>query len=72
MFGYTRKLMWSGIGFTFFITALCIEVYPLINNFWTKAKIQSNNMNSPDFSFDKKGYSLYLTNREMFVNQWTR
>lgn len=63
LFGYTRKLLWSGIGFTFFITALCIEVYPLINDFWTKTHLQGNNANIPDFSFDKKSYNIMLSNR---------
>jgi hypothetical protein len=39
LFGYTRKLVWSGIGFNFFILAFCIVFYPLINDFWTKTQI---------------------------------
>ncbi len=63
LFGYTRRLAWSGIGFTFFIIAFCIEVYPLINDFWTKTGIQSNN--SPlDFSEANKYYNIFLSDRE--------
>lgn len=69
VFGYTRKLLWSGIGYSFFITALCIEIYPLINDFWTKTHLQRNNANIPDFSFDNKSYKLFLTDRETTVNQ---
>lgn len=50
IFGYTRRLVWSGIGFTFFITALCIELYPLVNAFWTKTGLQINNTQT-SFSF---------------------
>jgi hypothetical protein len=64
LFGYTRRLAWSGIGFTFFITAFCIEVYPLINDFWTKTGIQSNNSPSLDFTKGNKYYNLYLSDRE--------
>ena len=63
IFGYTRKLVWSGIGFTFFITALCIELYPLVNAFWTKTGLQTNNTQT-SFSFESKIYSLLLTDRE--------
>lgn len=36
IFSYTRRLLYSGLGFTFFITAFVILFYPLINAFWTK------------------------------------
>lgn len=61
MFGYTKRLIWSGIGFTFFITAFCIEVYPLINDFWTKVQLQS--ISTTDFSDANKMYNLYLSDR---------
>lgn len=63
IFGFTRKLVWSGIGFTFFITALCIELYPLVNGFWTKTGLQTNNTQTT-FSFESRIYSLFLTDRE--------
>lgn len=63
LFGYTRRLAWSSIGFTFFILAFSIEVYPLVNDFWTKTGIQSNNA-VLDFSYDKKDYNILLSDRE--------
>lgn len=63
LFGYTKQLIWSGIGFTFFITAFCIEVYPLVNDFWTKVGLQSNNT-TPNFDFSNKSFNLYLSDRE--------
>jgi hypothetical protein len=64
LFGYTRRLAWSGIGFTFFITAFCIEVYPLVNDFWTKTGLQSNNSPALNFSWDNKNYNLFLSDRD--------
>ena len=56
-------MIWSGIGFTFFITGFCIEVYPLVNDFWTKVGLQSNN-STPNFDFSNKTFNLYLSDRE--------
>jgi len=42
IFSYNKKLIWSGLGFTFFITAFVLELYPLINTFWLKTQILSN------------------------------
>lgn len=39
IFSYNKKLIWSGLGFTFFITAFVLEFYPLINTFWLKTQI---------------------------------
>lgn len=36
----------------------------MVNDFWTKTGIQSNNKPSTDFNFDRKNFNLYLTNRE--------
>jgi hypothetical protein len=62
LFGYTKRLIWSGIGFTFFITAFCIEAYPLINAFWSKTGLQSNSPYT-NFSSSNKIYNLYLSDR---------
>jgi ammonia channel protein AmtB len=64
VFGYTRRLIWSGIGFTFFITALSLEIYPLVNAFWTKVGLQSQNVPMTDFSYDQRNYSIFLANRD--------
>ena len=64
LFGYTKKLVWSGIGFNFFILAFCLEFYPLINDFWTRTGIQ--NLNNPQITFSSsKEYFLFLANRDM-------
>ena len=64
LFGYTKKLIWSGIGFNFFILAFCLEYYPLVNDFWTRTGIQSNN--NPQISFSSsKLFNLFLANRDV-------
>ena len=63
------RLTWSGIGFNFLITALCIELYPLLNAFWTKVSIQNAAVPETDFSYDLKNYSIFLTDRETIINQ---
>lgn len=68
LFGYSRRLAWSGIGFTFFITAFCIEVYPLVNSFWTKTAIQSNNSPTLGFGYDNRDYNIFLSDRETSPN----
>ncbi len=57
-----KRLVWSGIGFTFFITAFCIQFYPLINDFWTKARI--NYSPTPIYYTDSR-YELYLANANL-------
>jgi hypothetical protein len=57
-----KRLVWSGIGFTFFITVLCIEIYPLINDFWTKARI---NYSTTPIYFSNTNYELYLSNANL-------
>jgi len=64
LFGYTKKLVWSGMGFNLFIVAFCLEFYPLINNFWTRTQIQKNNSPLLDFSYSNRYYDLYLANRD--------
>lgn len=39
IFSYNKRLLWSGLGYTFFIAAFCLQLYPLINAFWTKTQI---------------------------------
>lgn len=63
-------MAWSGIGFTFFITALCIELYPLINGFWTKVGLQGNSPPT-DFSYSNRQYNLFLSDRETGVSGQT-
>jgi hypothetical protein len=60
---YMKGLSWSGLGFAFLITALCIQVYPLINTFWSKAGIQDN-ATVTNFS-TKELNQLYLSNSEV-------
>jgi len=56
--------LWSGIGFNFFIFILCLELYPLANDFWTKTKIESANSPLLDFTYANRYYNLYLSSRE--------
>ena len=39
IFSYNRKLLFTGLGFAFFIFAFVLQLYPLINAFWTKTQI---------------------------------
>jgi hypothetical protein len=41
IFSYNKKMLFSGIGFSFFIFAFVIQFYPLVNAIWTKTKILS-------------------------------
>lgn len=52
-------MTWSGIGFTFFITAFCIEFYPIVNDFWTKASIYATAQ--PTY-YQNTNYVLFLAN----------
>ena len=63
VFGYTRRLVWTGIGFNFFITVFCLIYYPLINDFWTRTRLQEVN-NSLTFSYSERFYNLFLTQRD--------
>ena len=58
--------MWSGIGFTFFITALCLELYPLINDFWARTVIVKP---ASPIDFSTSTYNLYLSNSSLPSNQ---
>jgi hypothetical protein len=55
-----KNLIWNGLGFAFMISALSIELYPLVNALWAKANISPNNTHYD--SFDKNHLSLYLAN----------
>ena len=62
MFSYLKKLMWSGIGFTFFITAMAIQMYPLVNAFWTKVRIVEWPVVE---DFASKDYDYFLANADI-------
>lgn len=61
-----KRLMWSGIGFTFFITALCLELYPLINDFWARTVIVKP---ASPIDFSTSTYNLYLSNASLPSSQ---
>jgi hypothetical protein len=54
-------MLWTGMGFTLLITALTMEMYFMMNAFWTKAVI-SWTLNHTWFSQPIKTYSFYLVN----------
>jgi hypothetical protein len=62
IFSYNKKLIWSGLGFTFFITAFVLEFYPLINTFWLKTQILSTS--TTGFQDSDKKVTFNLTNFE--------
>lgn len=52
IFSYNKKLLFSGLGFSFFIFAVVIQLYPLINAFWTKTQLMGESIqgiNTPMF-----------------------
>ncbi len=57
-----KNMLWSGLGFAFMVTALSIELYPLINALWVKAGIHSNTFFSD--GFNNKGFKLFLSNMD--------
>lgn len=42
-FSYVKNMLWSGLGFTFFITAGVLQWYVVVNAFWSKANVQVAN-----------------------------
>lgn len=61
---YLKRLIWSGLGFTLFITAFSIELYPLINQLWSKTNIYSNTI-----GFNQMSYQLHLANSNSSSNK---
>lgn len=61
-FGYLKHLLWSALGLSFLITALTIQVYPLINAFWAKTGLNSTNIYSDSFS--NQPFYLFLANMD--------
>lgn len=43
---------------------LCLEAYPLANDFWTKTQIQNTNNPLLNFTYNNRYYNLFLSNRE--------
>ena len=56
-FSYLRSNVWSGIGFTFFITTLVFQLYFLINGFWTRVPIQTSTV-----TWSNRKINAYLSN----------
>lgn len=56
---YMKKLVWSGLGFAFLITALTLELYPLINNFWAKTHIHST---TSSLAWSQHSFKILLNN----------
>ncbi len=64
LFSYNKKLIWSGLGYTFFITAFVLQLYPLINAFWLKTQIMGETIRGttlPLFSDDDKSMPYFLS-----------
>lgn len=67
VFSYVRRLVWSSIGFSLLITCLTIELYFLMNAFWTKVDIGSvlAGQGTPTWNSlfeDNKTFRIYLAN----------
>lgn len=59
-------MLWTGMGFTILITALSIEMYFMMNAFWTKAVINYKVEPQNHFSDSDKTYNFFLTNLSEF------
>jgi uncharacterized membrane protein len=57
IFSYNKKMLYTGLGFSFFIFAFVIEFYPLVNAFWTKTQILSYS----SIGFEDNPYPFYLS-----------
>ena len=57
---YLSKLTWTSIGYSMMIVAVTIQLYPLVNAFWSKFSFFPNALYQD--SFTNKGFSLYLAN----------
>lgn len=55
---YLKRLIWSGLGFTLFITAFSIQFYPLVNYLWRTANIHAN-------TYQQGEYVLFLSNSQL-------
>jgi len=55
-------MLWTGMGFSLLITALSIEMYFMINCFWSKAVIWYQAATITQFSDSDKTYNFWLTN----------
>lgn len=63
IFSYNKRLLWSGLGYTFFITAFVLQLYPLINAFWTKTQIMGSvvgGVNVSSFRDANDTYAYFL------------
>ncbi len=60
MISYLKRLIWSGLGFTLFITAFTLQMYPLVNQLWTKTNIHSNTI-----GFNQMSFQIYLANSSL-------
>lgn len=63
---YFRYILWSGLGIAFLIVCISIELYPLINAFWSKVGIFNNSHHSD--SFETKGFYFFLSNFEAQIS----
>ena len=63
---YLKKLVWSGLGFAFLITALTLELYPLINNFWAKTHIHST---TSSLTWSQHSFNILLINNGQSSDQ---
>lgn len=72
IFSYNKKLLWSGLGYTFFIMAFVIQLYPLVNEFWTKVHLMGKNIQGNTVSsFSDSNYSwAYYLNRDSMVGNY--
>jgi hypothetical protein len=61
-------MLWTGMGFSLLITALSIEMYFMINCFWSKAVIWYQATSITQFSDSDKTYNFWLTNLNEIPN----
>jgi hypothetical protein len=59
-------MLWTGLGFTLLITALSVEMYFMMNVFWSKAGIIDI---SPDKFKDSQYYNFSLANLNLDTPQ---
>lgn len=57
---FLKHLVWTSLGFSLLITAITLELYPLVNALWGKMNISGRSLDS----FSNNTFSLYLASMD--------
>lgn len=57
---FLKHLVWTSLGFSLLITAITLELYPLVNALWGKMNISGRSLDT----FSNNSFSLYLASMD--------